>query len=40
MKSMFKPQEMEMLVLGSPKLDFEALKKATRYVDGFSSESP
>ena len=36
---MFKPEELELLVCGSKKLDFRALEKAARYVDGYKSDS-
>jgi hypothetical protein len=35
----FKPEELELLVCGSQKLDFFELEKAARYVDGFTKES-
>lgn len=37
--SMFKPEELELLVCGSKKLDFKALEKAARYIDGYTAES-
>lgn len=38
--SLFRPEEIEMLVCGADDLDFEALKRVTTYDGGFSSESP
>ena len=35
---LFRPEEVELLVCGSPELDFEALEKNTKY-DGFTAES-
>jgi len=35
---MFKPEELELLVCGSPKLDFHAWEKTTRYIDGYSAD--
>lgn len=37
--SIFKPQELELLVCGSPKLDFQELKKGTHYAEGYTSDS-
>ena len=37
---LFDPAELELLICGSPVLDFEALAQAARYTDGFDSESP
>ncbi|CDW90384.1 hect e3 ubiquitin [Stylonychia lemnae] len=39
MQSLFKPEELEQLVCGSKKLDFLALQKAAKYVDGYTNES-
>ena len=39
MLKMFKPEELELLVIGSPVLDFDALEKATKYADGYTSNS-
>ena len=38
--SLFRPEEVELLVCGSADLDFEALQKATTYDGGFSTETP
>lgn len=35
----FRPEELELLVCGSPKLDFDALEKATKYADGYTKNS-
>ena len=40
MINQFEPEELEMSICGSPILDFEALESATKYQDGFTSESP
>lgn len=37
---LFRPEELELLVVGSPELDFSALEKNTEYEGGFTSESP
>jgi len=37
--SMFIPQELELLICGNPKLDFQALERVTQYMDGFTEES-
>jgi hypothetical protein len=34
------PKELELLVVGSPELDFEALENAAQYEGGFGSDSP
>eukprot|EP00854_Cymbomonas_tetramitiformis_P005952 gene5952-7156_t len=36
---LFRPEELEQLICGSPVLDFEALEKHTQYDDGYSKES-
>lgn len=36
---MFKPEELELLVTGSPKLDFDELRKYTKYADGYTKDS-
>lgn len=36
---MFRPEELELLICGSPELDFEALEEATHYEDGFTADS-
>ena len=35
----FEPEELELLICGSPILDFEALRKVTKYEDGYDSNS-
>lgn len=37
---MFQPEELELIVCGSKKLDFENLRKGARYVDGYTEENP
>ncbi|EQC25803.1 hypothetical protein SDRG_16351 [Saprolegnia diclina VS20] len=37
---LFRPEELELLICGSPELDFEALEEVAHYDDGFSAESP
>lgn len=37
---MFQPEELELLIVGSRELDFEALEKNAQYDGGFSSEHP
>ncbi|XP_024909902.1 ubiquitin-protein ligase E3A-like [Cynoglossus semilaevis] len=39
LKYLFRPEEVELLICGSRKLDFEALEKATEYDGGYSRES-
>lgn len=34
------PQELQLIVVGSPTLDFAAFEEAAVYEDGFSRESP
>eukprot|EP00976_Prorocentrum_cordatum_P094965 1189995-Prorocentrum_minimum.AAC.2 len=36
---LFRPEELEQLVCGSPVLDFEALERNTQYDDGYSKDS-
>jgi hypothetical protein len=38
--SLFRPWELQLLICGSPHLDFRALEKAARYQDGFEEKSP
>ena len=38
--SMIEPEDLEMLICGSKKLDFSELKKVTVYQDGFTEHSP
>ncbi|OQR93549.1 HECT E3 ubiquitin ligase [Thraustotheca clavata] len=37
---LFRSEELELLICGSPELDFEALQEAARYDDGFTEDSP
>jgi len=37
---LFRWEELELLICGSPVLDFEALERATQYDDGFSRQHP
>jgi ubiquitin-protein ligase E3 A len=37
---MFRYEELQLLVCGSPNLDFKQLEEVTRYDDGFTAESP
>jgi hypothetical protein len=37
--SLVRPEELELLLCGSPELDFSALEKVTRYEDGLTAES-
>ncbi|XP_036971308.1 ubiquitin-protein ligase E3A [Acanthopagrus latus] len=39
LKYLFRPEEVEMLICGSRKLDFEALEKTTDYDGGYSKDS-
>jgi len=39
MLQMFRPEELELLVCGSPELDFQGLERECRY-DGFTKDSP
>lgn len=36
---LFRPEELELLVCGSPNLDFEALERSTHYDDGYTKDS-
>jgi len=38
--SLFRPEELEQLICGSPELDFEALERRTVYDDGYTEDSP
>jgi hypothetical protein len=38
--SLFRPEELELLVIGSSDLDFEALQEVTAYDGGFSVDTP
>jgi ubiquitin-protein ligase E3 A len=35
----FDPEELELMICGSPNLDFKALEKATVYEDGYTASS-
>ncbi|KAL0490480.1 E3 ubiquitin-protein ligase HECTD2 [Acrasis kona] len=35
---LFKPEELELMVCGSPEFDFDALERSTKYADGFVKE--
>lgn len=37
---LLRPEDLELLVVGSPELDFDALEKNTEYEGGYDSESP
>jgi len=37
---LFRPEELQQLVCGSQELDFNELEAQTRYVDGYTEESP
>ncbi|KAM9384379.1 ubiquitin-protein ligase E3A [Pholidichthys leucotaenia] len=39
LKHLFRPEEVELLICGSRKLDFEALEKTTKYDGGYSKDS-
>ena len=39
MRTMMRPEELEVVIVGRPDLDFEALEKHTQYEDGFVRES-
>ncbi|XP_041647058.1 ubiquitin-protein ligase E3A isoform X2 [Cheilinus undulatus] len=39
LKYLFRPEEVELLICGSRKLDFEALEKSTEYDGGYSKDS-
>jgi len=36
---LFHPEELQLVICGSPELNFDALEKATNYQDGFTSQS-
>jgi HECT-domain (ubiquitin-transferase) len=36
---LFTPEELELLICGSKKLDFKELEKSTQYVDGYKEDS-
>ena len=37
--SLFRPEELEQVIVGTPELDFEGLERCTRYEDGFEEDS-
>ena len=37
--ALFRAEELELLVCGNPRLDFEALESAAKYEDGFDATS-
>jgi ubiquitin-protein ligase E3 A len=37
---LFRPEELELMICGSPDLDFDALERNTKYADGFTKEDP
>ena len=39
MRHMLRPEELELIVIGHPELDFKALEAHTQYEDGFVQES-
>ena len=40
LRAWFRPEELEKLIVGSPKLDFVALQSVTRYDNGYTVETP
>ena len=36
---LFRSEELELLICGSPELDFEALERSTQYDDGYTKDS-
>ncbi|KAL9643574.1 hypothetical protein ABK040_010187 [Willaertia magna] len=38
--NLFRPEELDLLICGSPVLDFEALERTTRYADGYDKDDP
>jgi ubiquitin-protein ligase E3 A len=38
-KNLFKPEELEQLICGSKKLDFQEFEKAAKYVDGYTEDN-
>lgn len=38
--ALFHPDELDLLICGTKFLDFSELEKSTRYVDGYTKESP
>lgn len=39
-QSLCTPEELELLICGSPDLDFDALRKAATYDDGYHADHP
>eukprot|EP00903_Cladosiphon_okamuranus_P014085 g13092.t1 len=37
---LFRPEELELLICGNPKLDFDALEENSKYEDGYSRDDP
>lgn len=37
---LFRPEELELLICGNPKLDFDALEEHSKYEDGYSRDDP
>jgi ubiquitin-protein ligase E3 A len=35
---LFRPEELELMICGSPDLDFDALERATKYADGYTKD--
>ena len=40
LRAWFRPEELEKLIVGSPKLDFVALQSVTRYDNGYTVDTP
>ena len=36
--SLFRPEELELLICGNPELDFEALENKSKYEDGYERD--
>ena len=36
--SLFRPEELELLICGNPELDFEALEQKSKYEDGYERD--
>ena len=39
LKAWFRPEELEKLIVGSPKLDFKALEPVARYDNGYDADT-
>ena len=39
MQQLLRPEELELIVIGHPELDFNALESHTQYEDGYSQAS-